>query len=77
MALTPVPPSVAMTVGSWIDLQRDMAREYDNIQFVMDASMVTELHRLAGVIYATGWNDGHAVGREEARGTRVAAPPES
>lgn len=73
MELTPIPPAVAMTVGSWIELQRDKAREWDNVTFDLDPIMVVELHRLAARIYATGFNDGHAVGREECRGAQAAS----
>lgn len=72
MELTPIPPAIALTVGSWIDLQRDKAREWDNVTFDIDPSMVTELHRLAARIYAAGWNDGHSVSREESRSQRTA-----
>ncbi len=62
----PVPTSVIESVREFVRKARVDAETYENVERLND-SQVYSLHRLAGEIYAVGWDDGHRAGSIEAR----------
>lgn len=63
--LTPVPTTVTDSVRAFVYKARQDAQEWENVE-LLDDGQVYSLYRLAGEIYAAGWDDGHRVGRCEA-----------
>ncbi len=64
--IPPVPASIIESVRVFVRKARLDAENYENVELLND-SQVYSLHRLAGEIYATGWDDGHRAGSIEAR----------
>lgn len=64
-----VPPSVTQLIETYIDRQLEQAHRYDNRQ-PFDESGVFDLHRLAALIYVSGWSDGEQSQAERDRGQR-------